>query len=50
MSCKIQNGLCLLKPFCSNNLKRASDCFPDTLEIDFSVPNTPPNERGHLLS
>ena len=45
MSCdNIKNGLFSFKIVCEDNLKRASDCFSDTLEIQIfprEIPRTP---------
>ena len=45
MSCEnIKNDLFSFKIVCENDLKRASDCFSDTLEIQIfpgEIPRTP---------
>ena len=50
MSCdNIKNGLFSCKIVCENNLKRASDCFSDTLENQIfpgEIPRTPLTRGG----
>ena len=49
MSCEnIKKDLFSFKIVCENDLKRASDCFSDTLRFKFSRgdPPYPPDERG----
>ena len=54
MSCEnIKNGLFSFKIICENNLKRASNCFSDTLEFQISGGNpavSPLREGAILLS